>query len=301
MTQADSGNYAILPQALLYSDLSAHAKVIYAALVRHGTDSESCFPSYRRLGELVRCSSSTAKRAVVELEDAGWVERVARQTARGDADSNGFQVYSAPQEVRSQVTPPPVRSDRTPGQERPDPPVTGDPTLRSRVTGEREQLNESKGTRRRAARRAAPSPPLFDTPPPPATPLAAPPDEVAAQRFEEHFWPAWPRRNGRRNGKAAALARWKKLALSDQRAALRGAKAYAAHCLRADEFPMDASRWLNERLWTEWDPTSTTNEPPDPTRGIGPAAGLPNGGRLTAVPTSDAEWAAMGFKVGSAS
>lgn len=124
------------------------------------------------------------------------------------------------------------------------------------------------------------------------------PPAAATQHFEDHFWPAWPRRHGRRNGKAPALARWKKLSLSDQRLALKGAKRYAEHCQQTGTYAMDAARWLKDRLWEEWladDPADTS--PP----GIGAAATLPNGGRLTIVPETPEQWAAMGFPVAGAS
>lgn len=89
--------------------------------------------------------------------------------------------------------------------------------------------------------------------------------EESAQRFEEHFWPAYPRRHGRRVGKSKALAQWKKLRVTDQRKALRGAKHYAAYCESTGSWPKDAERFLRDRLWTEWhDPP--TAPPPNPTR-----------------------------------
>lgn len=93
--------------------------------------------------------------------------------------------------------------------------------------------------------------------------------EESAQRFEEQFWLNYPRRHGRRVGKPKALAKWKKLNRTDQEAALRGVKNYAAHCERTDTWPKDAERWLRDRLWEEWQdpPTSAARRgrpPVDP-------------------------------------
>lgn len=59
-------------------------------------------------------------------------------------------------------------------------------------------------------------------------------------RFEEHFWPAYPARKGRKRGKPNALRAWCKLTVDEQRRAVRGAKNLA----REDVYPKDPERFL---------------------------------------------------------
>lgn len=92
------------------------------------------------------------------------------------------------------------------------------------------------------------------------TTTSARPDDARAQ-FDEHFWPAYPPRNGRKIGKADALTQWARLSLEDRRAALRGAKAMAADVAAGLALPPDAHRWLRRRSWEDWQgpPTVPTN------------------------------------------
>lgn len=72
-------------------------------------------------------------------------------------------------------------------------------------------------------------------------------------RFDEHFWPVYPARDGKKVGKAKALAEWSKLSIEDQRAAVKGARNYAASGWR----PKDAERWLRDRCFDEWQTPAT--------------------------------------------
>lgn len=63
------------------------------------------------------------------------------------------------------------------------------------------------------------------------------------QRFEEHFWPIYPRMpNGTKPEKGKALQQWRKLTLDQQRRAVRGAKNLAS----ADTIPKHAHRFLRK-------------------------------------------------------
>jgi hypothetical protein len=68
----------------------------------------------------------------------------------------------------------------------------------------------------------------------------------------DHFWQAYPRRNGRRLGKGLSEKRWVKMTLEDKRAAYRGAKNYAIDCDAGRNIAKDPDRWLRDRLWEDW-------------------------------------------------
>lgn len=67
--------------------------------------------------------------------------------------------------------------------------------------------------------------------------------------FETRFWPAYPPRNGRRDGKQEALAEWLKLKPDEALEAvmLTALAAYA----RSTDLPKDAVRWLRGKRWTD--------------------------------------------------
>lgn len=127
--------FALIPEALLYDPaIPSDAVRLYGALRRHGSDPTNCFPSYRRLGELLGRSARSVPAWVRSLEEAGWVERVPRFTLSGDPDSNGFRVFTSPRERASEREEPPAQRGPLPASER------GASALESAP-------NESKGTR----------------------------------------------------------------------------------------------------------------------------------------------------------
>lgn len=67
--------------------------------------------------------------------------------------------------------------------------------------------------------------------------------------FETRFWPAYPPRNGRRDGKQDALTEWLKLKpdAALEATILAALPAYAA----STDFPKDACRWLKGRRWAD--------------------------------------------------
>lgn len=69
--------------------------------------------------------------------------------------------------------------------------------------------------------------------------------------FDE-FWSAYPPRNGKRIGKAPALAQWRKLSAKKRATAMKGVVPYAAHCRTSTQFAKDAVRWLRDGLYEEW-------------------------------------------------
>jgi hypothetical protein len=102
--------------------------------------------------------------------------------------------------------------------------------------------------------------------------VSPPATDADADRFETHWWPTYPARNGKKLGKAKTLARWRKLSLDDQRAALRGARHYAAACEQGLTIAKDPERWLRDRCWLDWQEPATPDQrggsPPSEPRGF---------------------------------
>jgi len=73
------------------------------------------------------------------------------------------------------------------------------------------------------------------------------------------FWDAYPRRNGRRIGKAEALRTYRRAVTTREKAAkvLKALEHYASGC---NGYPKDAHRWLAADRWREWlDPELVTH------------------------------------------
>lgn len=293
------------------AEVTGTQRLVLLALANRADDDGVCWPSLDTIAAAARVSRRRAEDAVRALAAAGFIERevnAAPVARHGGYRSNLYRLRRVESSVVStsahDETGPPDTSgpdvERPPHMSGPD--VSGPPDtsgLGVDDSGEQPPPNRPPKTSLEtsvepscASSEAQPLLRLVDNP-------ERSEAEIAADRFEEYFWPTWPRRHGRRVGKAQALKRWVKLSLDDQRAALRGAKAYAAHCQRTDTFPKDAERWLRDRLWEEWLAPDDGPGPPAAATGIGAAAYLPNGGRLT-VDINDPEMrAAMGFPVGA--
>lgn len=119
--------------------LSEHAKCAYVMLWTRQPDIR---PSMKTLGLDMGASHATAKRAVAELEAHGLLKRIGRVKAKGDNDSNIYQLSAPP-----------------PGWGHTDP-TSGhtDPTPRVTVTRKDSNVKlESEGSKRQGSRRAHPA------------------------------------------------------------------------------------------------------------------------------------------------
>ena len=85
---------------------------------------------------------------------------------------------------------------------------------------------------------------------------------VAVDAFDA-FWSAYPRRNGKRIGRADAELKWRRLKPEERVAALVGAEHYAEACERGLTIAADAHRWLEKRRWLDWqEPAAADRRPP---------------------------------------
>lgn len=150
-----SYRFAPIPEALLYDSTVDHLAVrVYGALARHGMDPASCYPSHRRLAQLVGVSPRSVQRPLKVLEEAGWISRTERFSDRGDRLSDGYHVHVTPNTERaggaSGDAPPAFRNAGPPALSDADPPRSAARTPRvpergqEREPEEREQGNESK-------------------------------------------------------------------------------------------------------------------------------------------------------------
>jgi DNA-binding MarR family transcriptional regulator len=115
--------------------IGAHGIAVYVALATHAShDTQTCWPSIKRIASLVHLSRSAVKRALRTLEAAGLVHRLARQDGEGDPTSNLYTLTDptvqmlpcqdtleeggSPQTLPSVPTDPPGGSPQTP---EPDP------------------------------------------------------------------------------------------------------------------------------------------------------------------------------------
>lgn len=83
--------FAMIPEDLLYSDISDGALRLFAVLHRHADRGGESYPRRTRLAKFCRCSVDTIDRRLVELKAAGWVDVEARHDEGGQR-SNLYQV-----------------------------------------------------------------------------------------------------------------------------------------------------------------------------------------------------------------
>lgn len=128
--------YAPIPEALLYDQtMSDKAIRIFGALMRHGLDPTSCYPSHARIGELIGCAPRSVQRPLRELEAAGWIERVRRTDPdTGQRITDGFHIHTGDARMRA-----PTALVSVEGSARSD---------RAGERVEREQGNESQSERK---------------------------------------------------------------------------------------------------------------------------------------------------------
>ena len=84
-----TGPFAIVPEWLLYAEVSDRAIRLYAVLHRH-EGPNGIYPSKRRLGALLDCSAGTVERTLDELRQAGAIVVEVRHRPDGGQTSNRY-------------------------------------------------------------------------------------------------------------------------------------------------------------------------------------------------------------------
>lgn len=90
--------FTIIPEWILYSDVSPQAIRLYGVLRRYADRDGSCFPSRKRLASDLRVESTKpVDKALKELQTIGAITIEHRYTDNGDLQSNLYTVLSVPQ------------------------------------------------------------------------------------------------------------------------------------------------------------------------------------------------------------
>lgn len=90
--RSDTGAFALVPEWLLFSDLSDRAVRLYAILSRYADRDGKAWPSRRTLATKLGCSMNTVDRARAELEEAGALHVERRKSDEGDWMSSVYTV-----------------------------------------------------------------------------------------------------------------------------------------------------------------------------------------------------------------
>lgn len=75
--------FSIVPDSVLYADISPQALRLWAIFQRHSDPDGRCYPGLKRLAGLMRCSTDTVTRAKRELVDAELIECRERHDEHG--------------------------------------------------------------------------------------------------------------------------------------------------------------------------------------------------------------------------
>ena len=216
MKEEIATGFAAVPNWMIRdSTVSLYAIMVYTALASHSGPG-GIHPSQGVLAEEARCSESSVRRALVELEQLGVVERVRRKDSKGRA-SNGYLLHP--------------NGHLGVGEERQEVavPLTGTGLVPVSGTG-----GSGQGVH---------SAPLIEEEPIKKNP------SIVSPAFDD-FWQVYPRRAG----KQAAAAKWEQLAKKgiDLSLVLAGARRFAADPnLPEPTFIPHPITWLNQGRWED--------------------------------------------------
>ena len=90
--------FSIIPEWVLYSNITATAVRLYATLQRYADkETGACHPSRATLAAKCNCTVKSIDRALAELIEIGAVRKRHRVSANGDMTSNQYTVITVPQ------------------------------------------------------------------------------------------------------------------------------------------------------------------------------------------------------------
>lgn len=250
----NEARFAMVPEALLYDrSVSPDAVRVYGALLRHGDDPANCYPSHRRLADLLGRSMRSIPRWIAELQSAGWVEIVQRYDNRGDQVANGYRVFMTPRRAGQRA---PHADERgAPPAEQRDP-----PTLYSAPNDS--QVNESHPQRENEGPPAAAQQgELLPAPVRNTSPAVVESRRARWDLYFDAFWTAYPRKVGKIDARKA----WDQARRTgaDPAEIVDGARRYAADPNREDAYTAHPATWLRRGSW---------DDDPLPERGGAPRA-----------------------------
>lgn len=223
--------FAQVPEWVLFSDVSAYAIRLYAVLRRlaEGKQRTQC-PSRQDLAEAARCSVDTVDRAKAELVAIGALQVQGQCVAGTGTGPNRYFIASDP----PQAPPEPPRGGRQNRQAGgPLEPVGGGPLEPAPKSLEREQ---QLPLREREIKASSTDVDL----------------RAEVDLSFTAWWEAYPRRNGKRLGRAQTLAAWKRMKPPERALAEVGVQNYAVAVADDLTIAKDPHRWLRGRCWEDW-------------------------------------------------
>jgi DnaD/phage-associated family protein len=85
------------------SSLSAHAKLVRLYLSQCANRDRMAWPSLKTIADACGISRATAKRAVSELVEEGWLQKMLRRKESGEYISNTFVLCDPPEELKKEL------------------------------------------------------------------------------------------------------------------------------------------------------------------------------------------------------
>lgn len=229
MTIKADNYFAMIPEWVLDSHISAQAVRLYCVLRRYADQGGRCYPSRKRIADRMNVSPATVDRAVQELVDLGaLLVRQRWNPETREHTSNEYTVLSNPRAgIRT--------SDETS-------PVSEETGLLTDADLTRASMNESQEPENTLAHASVStrSAPGFD-----------------------RFWSTYPRKVG----KGAARNRWTRMSEGDRKAALDAAELHAERWRRERtevRFIPHPATWLGQQRWLDDLTTEARHEPTMP-------------------------------------
>lgn len=206
--------------------LSSKAKTVWVMLLARG---EHCCPTVATIAADCGISKPTARAALAELSEAGWLKVTENLTKEGDRDTNSYHVVRPGHAgvVKPLAHPVPETSSAQGGGQ-----TTCPPGGQMAFPGGQTTCPEDNPLSRRSpVKEKNHQPPLTDV-------------EAEFARF----YAAYPRHTGR---KGARSMYERALKHATPEVILAGAVRYAADPNRVDEFTKHPSTWLHQGCWDD--------------------------------------------------
>ena len=220
-------------------ELPMTQKFVLIALADMADESLSCFPGQKRIAQMIGSSERTVRRALLDLETMGLIDRQERRAEDGYRTSDRYVLKTkvtlakrSPAKMAASPT-----GQIVPGQSRQShrPSATVSPAIDDTLTGHSDRAIEPSVNHQRTTSESPDG--LFAL------------EQPAEGDLFEQFWSVWPRKDG----KKAALESWAKaLGTINQHALLVAANAYATSPHRPErKYVPFASTWLNQERWID--------------------------------------------------
>lgn len=210
-------HFAVVPEWVAYSPISANAVRVYIVLARHANATHTCFPSRRTIADKARISLSGVDRAIKELVSINALTVEKRFSHNKDRTSNLYTL------IYRGVSSPVTRGGVT-GDEGSSHPRLG---VASELIQELEPYNENQRTK--AKKKQTPS-------------------TFVDENFDR-FWAIYPRKTGKGEARKAWL---KAIVLATPDLIIAGVERYAPTRIGEDpKYTPLPTTWLNQQRWED--------------------------------------------------